>query len=187
MKKIKRKITKAKRTKVKIKQVKHTSRLMKDIEIFHKKFGRKAPRRPELPSLEDFEFRLHFLQEEIGEMAEAYAAKDLINFADALVDIAYVALGGAYLAGLPFDKLWSEVHRTNMKKKKAKTASDSTRGYSCDVIKPKNWKPPALGVILCTHGLIASPRAIEVIKATYETEAPGGIPQSDIAADGSLF
>lgn len=175
MKKPKKKVIKTKKPAVKI--VSHSSRLMKDIDSFHKKFKRKAPKAPQLLPLAEFEFRLGFLQEEIDELAKAYAAKDLENFADAWVDIVYVALGGAHLSGLPFDKLWAEVHKANMKKKKAIVASQSTRGYACDIVKPKSWRPPELAKVLRSHGAIFSDGARMVIRqagaiAAKELELP---------------
>lgn len=156
--------------------VKHTSRLMRDVEAFHKKFGRKPAKRPELLSVEEFDFRLRFINEELDELVKAYAACNLADFTDALVDITYVVLGAAHLANLPFDKAWAAVHKANMKKKKAKAAADSTRGYVFDVVKPKGWQPPNIGAVLSQHGCVvtlppmpaARPKApvvIEVIEA----------------------
>jgi len=148
MKKAKRKIVK----KLKYKLVKHSSRLMKDIELFHKKFRRKPAKKPSFLEIQEFEFRLKFIQEEIDELVKAYAEKDLADYADAWVDIVYVALGGAHLSGLPFDRLWAEVQKANMKKKRASSAGDSARGYACDIVKPKSWKPPQITRVLEAHG-----------------------------------
>lgn len=158
-----------KKSTLKIKPVNHTSRLMKDVDAFHKKFGRKAAKRPELLSVDEFEFRLKFIQEELDETVRAYAAKDLEEFADGLVDIVYVTLGAAQLAGLPFDKLWAAVHKANMKKKKAKAAADSTRGYAFDIVKPKGWAPADLSKILAAHGAAIQPVAQALFGVTAVT------------------
>lgn len=161
MKKAKKLVVKKK---IKAKPVVHTSRLMKDVDAFHKKFKRKAPKTPQFPDVAEFEFRLKFLQEEIDEMVKAYAEKNLEDYADALVDITYVALGAAHLSGVPFDKCWAQVHKANMGKKRASKASDSTRGYVGDIVKPKNWKAPNLVKVLESHGALISPGAVAVIK-----------------------
>ena len=39
---------------------------------------------------------------------------------DALIDLTYVAMGTAYMMGLPWQDLWDEVQRANMSKVRAK-------------------------------------------------------------------
>jgi predicted HAD superfamily Cof-like phosphohydrolase len=161
---------------IKVKRVKHTSRLMKDIEAFHQKFGRKPLKVPGIVSPAEFDFRLRFINEELDELVGAYAKQDLEGYLDALVDLTYVVLGAAYLSGAPFDKAWAQVHKANMKKKKAKTATDSSRGYACDIVKPKGWQPPDLGKILEQHGVILSAGAAEAIGKMEEGEAAAELP-----------
>ncbi|TWT40220.1 pyrophosphohydrolase domain-containing protein [Botrimarina hoheduenensis] len=54
--------------------------------------------------------------EEMAEWLEAHAQRDLEAAADAWGDRLYVLLGDAVAAGLPADKIFGEVHRSNMTK-----------------------------------------------------------------------
>lgn len=136
-------------------KVKHTSRLMKDIEEFHKKFKLPFLKKPGLLDPEYMTFRVRFIQEETDELMKAYAAGNLVEALDALVDITYVTLGTAYLMGMPFDDGWKTVHSSNMKKKRAKSADQSKRGSGYDVVKPEGWQKPNIAKVLEKHGVKA--------------------------------
>lgn len=117
-----------------------------DVRSFHRRFD--LPHHPHTePGIlaEDvFEFRLKFLKEELLEFEEAHREGHVVNAADAIADLVYVALGTAHLMGLPFDAIWSEVQRANMAKVRATGADDarSKRGHGLDVVKPEGWRPP---------------------------------------------
>lgn len=120
--------------------------LFADVGEFHKRFGLDIyPNvKPQLLLKDVQAFRFHFLKEELQEFATAYMDGDIEKAGDALVDLVYVALGTAHLMGLPFDEMWAEVHRANMRKERALSAEDSrsTRRHSLDVVKPAGWRPP---------------------------------------------
>lgn len=136
----------------------HTN-FMEDIEEFQMKFGLfyDGPARNLTGELGTF--RENFLQEEIDEYsasreAIAYMAEQplvdrgeytfqLDKQLDALVDLVYVALGNAQLQGFDFVTAWKRVHAANMKKVRAKVASDSKRGTAFDVVKPPGWEAPS--------------------------------------------
>jgi len=120
-----------------------------DIKDFHTKFGLENLD-PEPKLLEDdlFNFRKDFLLEELDELVVAHMAGNLEGAADALVDLVYVALGTAYLMGIPFEACWQEVHWANMRKERAESAEDSKRGSEFDVVKPDGWEPPDLRPLL---------------------------------------
>lgn len=127
--------------------------LYADVCKFHRKFGLDHPGDGKAPQLLDAEtqsFREKFLDEELSELAEAWAERDLPKAADALVDLVYVALGTAALMRLPFDECWVEVQRANMAKERALGADDprSTRGHRLDVVKPAGWTPPDIAGVL---------------------------------------
>lgn len=119
-----------------------------DIREFHERFeiGYDGPPR-NLPA-DMLDFRVKFMQEELDEYRESAAAGDLEGQFDALVDLAYVLLGTAYLQGFPFAKGWSEVHRANMTKTRAPSADASKRGSAYDVVKPSGWTPPQMMALL---------------------------------------
>ena len=124
-----------------------------DVAHFAKKFGLTYDGRPRVLTGELGEFRLRFLEEELDEYKVAHykatydlqfrpegVAGHLEDMLDALVDLVYVAVGTAQLAGLPFDEAWRRVHEANMRKVRATTPSE--RGGMYDVVKPPGWEPP---------------------------------------------
>jgi predicted HAD superfamily Cof-like phosphohydrolase len=126
-----------------------------DVGEFHKKFGLPHPgdrRAPHLIPEDVANFRLQFLYEELGELADAYENEDLEGIADALIDLVYVALGTAHFHHLPWTALFNEVQRANMQKARAQSSDDSKRNSEFDVVKPENWKTPQLLEILLQHG-----------------------------------
>lgn len=88
--------------------------------------------------------RVEHLTEELLELKEHHKTKNLEEIIDALVDIAYIAIGTANICGFNFDKHWNEVQRANMTKKRGVTK----RGHSYDAKKPWNWKAPNHKAIL---------------------------------------
>jgi predicted HAD superfamily Cof-like phosphohydrolase len=93
--------------------------MLNDIKEFHEKFALTYDGPPtDLPVLLS-NFRIKFMQEELDEYLLAATKNDLAGQLDALVDLVYVALGTAYLQGLPFQAAWDEVHACNMRKVKA--------------------------------------------------------------------
>jgi len=115
----------------------------KDIDAFHKKF--KFNQGKGIKSM-DYNFgnwRVDFIMEEIAELTEALDNKDDVEILDALVDICYVAMGTAWLMGLPFEEAWKEVQRSNMEK--IRQASDRSE---FDVVKPEGWKAPDIKGII---------------------------------------
>ncbi len=121
---------------------------MADIHDFHHKFGLTPSPVPSLLHPDLMSFREKFLQEELAETLQAYQEGNLEKTFDGLIDLVYVALGTAYLMGLPFNRGWSEVHRANMRKVRAEKPGDSKRNSSFDVIKPEGWLPPDLSKLL---------------------------------------
>jgi predicted HAD superfamily Cof-like phosphohydrolase len=114
-----------------------------DVKEFHNKVLGVAPEG--LPSLVSTEYvmeRMRFLLEEVTEFGDAAMTADMVGTADALADIIYVALGTAYMMGLPFQEIWDHVHRANMQKVKGVTK----RGNDIDAVKPEGWIAPEAGI-----------------------------------------
>lgn len=145
-----------------------------DVAEFHRRFdlpvaGDGPPR--DLTA-DELRFRLGLLIEELAEYAEAAGARpvagmlrdvrarvvnpvwnlihqpgsgtDPVGALDALVDLAWVAMGTAHFQSLPFDAGWDEVRRANLEKVRATGADDprGKRGAALDVVKPAGWRPP---------------------------------------------
>lgn len=119
-----------------------------DVIDFHNKYGLvyTGTVRPLDKSTQAY--RIHFLEEELNEFIQSANLDDTVGMADALIDIVYVAMGTAYMMGLPWQKLWDEVQRTNMNKIRATDANQSKRKNLLDVIKPEGWEPPNLKAII---------------------------------------
>jgi len=109
----------------------------KDIDAFHKKFKFNQGKGIKSMNYNFGNWRVDFIMEEIAELTEALDNKDDVEILDALVDICYVAMGTAWLMGLPFEEAWKEVQRSNMEK--IRQASDRSE---FDVVKPEGWKKP---------------------------------------------
>ena len=90
--------------------------------------------------------RQNLLDEEIWEYWRAEADNDIVEIADALTDIVYIAVGTAIAYGIPFDNVFSEVHRSNMSKLD-KEGNPIYREYG-KVMKVENYEPPNIRKVL---------------------------------------
>lgn len=54
--------------------------------------------------------------EELRELCDAMEAEDLLAVADGLADLLYVVFGTAVAYGIPIDRVFAEVHASNMSK-----------------------------------------------------------------------
>jgi predicted HAD superfamily Cof-like phosphohydrolase len=117
-----------------------------DVEEFHKAFNLSIRKKPELPDMKERELRGKLLTEEFREYIDAEYANDLVEIADALADIIYIACGTALSYGIPLDEVFKEVHRSNM----AKLGPDGNPIYREDgkVIKPVDWVAPDIRGVL---------------------------------------
>lgn len=120
-----------------------------DIRDFHEKFGLNYDGPPRILDADQqmLDLRVKRLQEEVDEYKQAVLEGDLEGQFDALIDTVYIALGTAYLQGLPFNEGWDEVHGANMRKERGdKKTSKYGNGY--DIVKPRGWEGPDLLSIL---------------------------------------
>ncbi|UVK59262.1 MazG-like nucleotide pyrophosphohydrolase [Microbacterium phage Quartz] len=60
--------------------------------------------------------RHELIREELEEFLVALQTDDMVEQADALIDILYVAFGGLVVMGIDAEVLFDEVHRSNMSK-----------------------------------------------------------------------
>lgn len=113
-----------------------------DIVEFHEKFGLEYDGPPRLMNQKMADFRIKFLKEELQEFIDSVEDDDLLGATDALVDLVYVAMGTAYLMGIPWEAAWNAVQQANMTKVRAEHAGESKRNTTLDVIKPPGWVGP---------------------------------------------
>lgn len=126
------------------------SNFYEDVKQFHIAFGQRVGEKPEFPdSPEERQLRINLLEEEFNEYLAAEVRDDFIEVADALADIIYIACGTAVSYGIPLDKVFEEVHRSNM----AKLVDGKVlRREDGKVKKPEGWMPPDIeGVIFKSH------------------------------------
>lgn len=105
---------------------------------------------PTVPSEDQMDTMYSLIHEELGELADAMDAKDIVGMADALMDIIYVAAQQADKYGLPVDKLLAEVQRSNL----SKLGADGQPIFREDgkVLKGPLFSPPDLKTILVNEG-----------------------------------
>lgn len=63
-------------------------------------------------------YRIHLMLEELHEVCSAMMEQDDVELADALADLLYVVIGTAITYRIPIDRVFEEVHRSNMTKKR---------------------------------------------------------------------
>jgi len=121
---------------------------IEQVHDFHRAFKIPMETNPTIPAPERCELRHKLLAEELQEFKEAYEAGDLVEVADALVDLQYILFGSVLEFGLQekFVALFDEVQRSNM----SKLDDNGQPIYREDgkVLKSKNWSPPKLQPIL---------------------------------------
>ena len=62
------------------------------------------------------QLRCNLIQEELEELKKAISDKNIVEVADALADILYVAYGAGHAFGINLDKCFKEVQDSNMSK-----------------------------------------------------------------------
>ena len=91
---------------------------LNQVARFHQTFQHPILNEPEIPSKQRCDLRVSLIDEELQELKEAIAEKDMVEIADALCDIQYVLSGAILEFGLgeKFSALFNEVQRSNMSK-----------------------------------------------------------------------
>jgi predicted HAD superfamily Cof-like phosphohydrolase len=114
---------------------------------FHRAYGLPVRSSPTVAvGADQVELRLALIEEEVGELAAAARADDLIGVADALADIVYVAYGTAHVYGIDLDAVLDEVHASNM----TKLGADGRPIRRADgkVLKGPAYLPPNIADVL---------------------------------------
>ena len=83
---------------------------------FMKTFGQEVKDKPSFSSDKINKLRIDLIKEELEELKDAMKNKDLLEVADALTDILYVAYGAGHAFGIDLDKCFEEVQNSNMSK-----------------------------------------------------------------------
>lgn len=113
-----------------------------DVKKFHEKFNIYLSDKPGLPSKDVINLRLQLVIEEYTELLNAHTTSNIEEIAKEIIDSIYVLIGMGISYGLPLEKIWDEVHRTNMCKTGGSINEDGK------LLKPNDWKPPFIAEIL---------------------------------------
>ena len=83
---------------------------------FMRTFGQGLPASPLFPSPEVIKLRLNLIDEEVQELKDAILSEDMVEVADAIGDSLYVMYGAALTFGIDINKIFAEIHASNMSK-----------------------------------------------------------------------
>ena len=86
------------------------------VKTFMETFGQEVKTKPSFSTDKINSLRYDLIKEELEELKEAMENKDLLEVADALTDILYVAYGAGHAFGINLDKCFEEVQTSNMSK-----------------------------------------------------------------------
>lgn len=111
-----------------------------EVKLFHEKFNHPVADQPRKMEYDRAKKRYNWMKEEIDEFLEAVEAKDLVEQADAMIDVMYFALGTLVEMGIKPDELFEIVQKANM----SKLWEDGKPHYNEEgkTIKPASWKDP---------------------------------------------
>jgi predicted HAD superfamily Cof-like phosphohydrolase len=115
------------------------------VEEFHRAFGLAVRSAPEA-AVPESDLRTRLLVEEVQEYYDAVEAGNVVEVADALADIVYVAFGTALSHGIDLDAVLAEVHRSNMSKLGA-DGQPLLRGDGKVIKGPHYFRPDVAGVL----------------------------------------
>lgn len=112
--------------------------LYNDVKQFRQKLLLPVSDTPALLESVHLSFYARFLMEELSELLKAHEQENLVDAADAVADLIYVAMGCAHHMGLPLPQILDVVHQANM----GKVPGSTRRGVSQDAQKPDEWVGP---------------------------------------------
>jgi predicted HAD superfamily Cof-like phosphohydrolase len=116
------------------------------VREFHEFFNLPIREELSLPVDKERVLRYRLQKEETVELESATYAGDVIEVADALADIVYVAYGTALVYGIDLDAVLEEVHKSNM----TKLDENGEPIYREDgkVAKSPQFRPPDIASVL---------------------------------------
>lgn len=121
------------------------SNMYQDVKEFQTAVGQNIGQAPVFPEPAERELRIKLLKEEYEEYIQGECKNDLENIAKELADIIYIVCGTAASYGIPLDRVFDEVHRSNM----AKLVDGKViRREDGKILKPEGWTPPDIKTIL---------------------------------------
>ena len=86
------------------------------VKTFMKTFCQEVKEKSSFSTDKINELRFNLIKEELEELRIAIDTKNLVEVADALTDILYVAYGAGHAFGINLDKCFDEIQQSNMSK-----------------------------------------------------------------------
>jgi hypothetical protein len=127
----------------------HISNVFDDTFDFQVKYGLMTreemfEKAPYFIQKDNLMMKIGHLEEELAEIKKAAENNDIVEFADGIIDLIYVAAGLGNLCRLPMHQLWNDVQNSNMVGKERVTSLDNAtkRGSTFDVRKTDKWVGP---------------------------------------------
>lgn len=116
------------------------------VKEFCKVFGHTVNERPQWPDVDTVRLRISLIREESIETIKALSEEDIPEIAKELADLLYVTYGTAVAFGIDLDKVFNEVHKSNM----SKVGEDGKPIFRADgkVLKGPNYKPANIERVL---------------------------------------
>jgi predicted HAD superfamily Cof-like phosphohydrolase len=119
------------------------------VHEFHRVYDCNISSRPQLPGRDERALRIKLLQEEYQEYIQAEKNNDIVEIADALADMLYIINGTCVSYGIPIDKIFQEVHSSNMSK--LDSNGQVLRREDGKVLKGPNYFTPKIKEIIDNH------------------------------------
>lgn len=120
----------------------------KAVEAFMRAGGQTTSIIPEVPDPPIAERRIEMLREEVDELEDAVADIDIVEYADAIADIIYVALGAAVEAGIDIEPVIEEVIDSNNSKIDWERGRPWARHDNGKIAKTERYSPPNIRSII---------------------------------------
>ncbi len=123
-----------------------------DVAAFNRACEVVMPSKPQFLDRDSTALIMRLVAEEAAELDDAMHSKSMVEVADAMCDLIYVTLQGALKMGIPLDRIWDEVQRSNMAKIEPGTGKVRRREDG-KILKPEGWKSPteAITDIIAEH------------------------------------
>lgn len=118
---------------------------MRMVGEFHEAFELPIADKPSIPGIAEIWLRQGLIDEEVEELRTASLERDIVEIADALADIIYIACGTALVYGINLEAVFEEVHRSNLSKSENGVVLRRDDGK---VLKGPNWSPPDITRVL---------------------------------------
>ncbi len=120
--------------------------IQRDVERFMLAADQPVSRVPKITQSDQENLYMDLIAEEYAELITAMSNKDIIESADAIAELIWVAIGLASTIGIPFDQVWNEVKRSNDSKTVNGTLMKNPE--TGKVMKPPTFSEPDLNPIL---------------------------------------